>query len=163
MPTVHSLPVSLPAFGEHTGISPISEVALRVVVGLEGWELHVVGTATVICGHVAITARHVLDYVVRKFGARSKTNTNSNPDEYKIDYELKLYQVLPGPVYRIWKVYYAWACATDIAILHLELDRASTLPGEEMEHVSPAGAPASGWPNRRRFWLSGGEHKCYAG
>jgi len=95
----------------------------------EGWQLDVVGTATIICGHVAITARHVLDHVLRTFGARTK---NSKINEFEINYELKLYQVLPGPVYRVWKVYYAWTCATDIAVLHLGLVGASTSPGEEI-------------------------------
>ncbi|MGA7852669.1 MAG: hypothetical protein WCA15_05035, partial [Candidatus Acidiferrales bacterium] len=43
-------------------------------------------------------------------------------------YSLRLYQVLPGPIYRIWNVFCAWITSSDIAILHLGLDRAS---GEE--------------------------------
>jgi hypothetical protein len=65
---VHNLPAT-PAFRDERVDSPISEFALRVVVEFEGWKLYVVGTATLICGHLAITARHVLEDVVQKYGA----------------------------------------------------------------------------------------------
>ena len=70
---------------------------------------------------LVITASHVLDYVVRQFGAQRKTENNAEIS----DYALRLYQVLPGPVYRIWNVYNAWTCPTDIAILHVGLWRTS--------------------------------------
>jgi len=57
---IHTLPGS-PAFLDEPADSPISEVALRVLVEFEGGQTHVVGTATLIAGHLAITARHVLD------------------------------------------------------------------------------------------------------
>jgi hypothetical protein len=96
-------------------------MALRVVVELPEWEMYVVGTATMIGGHLAITARHVLDAVVRKFGARQV------PSGVEISaYAVLLYQVLPGPVYQSWNVLRAWTCPSDIAILHLGLDRTST-------------------------------------
>ena len=66
---IHNLPQT-PAFLDQRPDSQISEVALRVVVELDGWEFYVVGTATLIGGHVAITARHVFDYVVKKFGSK---------------------------------------------------------------------------------------------
>ncbi len=127
MPMVHNLPPT-PAFRDERPDSPISEIALRVVVEFSGWQLYVVGTATLIAGHVAITARHVLDYVVRTYGAKQKAGMQMEIDGY----ELKLYQVLPGPKYRIWRVCTAWVCATDIVVLHLGLDRA-TLPDEKIE------------------------------
>ena len=95
-----------------------------------------VGTATLICGNLAITARHVLDHILRTYGKKSKSRTNAGIDEFEIDYELKLYQVLPGPVYRIWRVYTVWTCATDIALLHLGLDRA-TSPDETIIWKQP--------------------------
>jgi hypothetical protein len=36
-----------------------------------------------------------------------------------------LYQLLPGPIYRVWNVYSACYCETDIAILHLGLFKSS--------------------------------------
>lgn len=122
---VHNLPET-PAFRDERADSPISEIALRVVVECPEWKLSVVGTATMICGHLAITARHVLDYVIRTYGAKVKGR------EVEIEgYELKLYQVMPGPVYRIWRICSAWTCATDIALLHLSLDRTS-LPDKKI-------------------------------
>jgi Trypsin-like peptidase domain len=131
MPTVHNLP-EIPAFRDERADSPISEFALRVVVELPDWQLYVVGTATLICGHLAITARHVLEHVIRTFGIKAKSSTHAEIDNY----ELKLYQVMPGPVYRIWRVYTAWPCATDIAFLHLGLDR-TTLPDEQIIWKQP--------------------------
>jgi hypothetical protein len=128
---VHNLPAT-PAFVDERADSPISEIALRVIVELEGWELYVVGTATLICGHLAITARHVLDHIFRTYGIKQKSSTQAEIDGY----ELKLYQVLPGPIYRIWRVYAAWPCATDIAFLHLGLDR-TTVPGENIVWKQP--------------------------
>jgi hypothetical protein len=90
------------------------------VVELPGWELHAIGTATLIGAHLAITAKHVLEAVIRNFGAKQV------PNGIEVSgHALRLYQILPGPVYRIWNVFRAWICPSDIAILHLGLDRTS--------------------------------------
>jgi hypothetical protein len=94
-PTLQDLAASH-AFRDEKGDSPISEFALRVVVEFEGLKFYVVGTATLICGHLAITARHVLDHVIRTYGAK-KTDTKTGIDEFEIgDYELNLIQVFRG-------------------------------------------------------------------
>jgi hypothetical protein len=131
MPTVHNLPPT-PAFRDERPDSPISEFALRVVVELPNWQLFVVGTATIISGYLAVTARHVLDHVVRTYGATLKDDKNVEISGY----ELKLYQVLPGPAYRIWRVVAAWTCETDIVLLHLGLDR-STVADETVTWKQP--------------------------
>jgi hypothetical protein len=128
---IHNLP-EIPAFRDERPDSTISEIALRVVVEFEGWDLYVVGTATLVAGHLAITASHVLDYVFRRFGAQRKSEKHSEID----DYALRLYQVLPGPVYRVWNVFSAWTCPTDMAILHLGLWRTS-LPEETIQWKQP--------------------------
>ena len=128
---IHNLP-EMPAFRDERPDSTISEIALRVVVEFEGWDLYVVGTATLVAGHLAITASHVLDYVFRRFGAQRKSEKHTEID----DYALRLYQVLPGPVYRVWNVFSAWTCPTDIAILHLGLWRTS-LPEETIQWKQP--------------------------
>ena len=128
---IHNLPQT-PAFRDERPDSPISEIALRVVVEFEGWDLYVVGTATVIAGHLAITARHVLDHVFQKFGVKQKSDKYPEIDGYA----LRLYQVLPGPEYRIWNLHSAWICPTDIAILHLGLWR-TTLQEETVEWKQP--------------------------
>ncbi|MBV8276070.1 MAG: hypothetical protein JO170_12545, partial [Verrucomicrobia bacterium] len=117
---IHNIPPTH-AFRDEPADSPIAQIALRVLVEFEGGETHVVGTATLIAGHLAITARHVVDYVVRRFGARQ-----NRPNIAEIrDFAIRLYQVLSGPVYRVWNVYAAWFCETDIAILHLGLFKTS--------------------------------------
>ena len=95
-------------------------MALRVVVELPGWGFQVLGTASLIAGHLALTAKHVLEAAFRLFGAK-RTAAGFEVDGYS----LRLYQVLPGPIYRIWNVSRAWACASDIAILHFGLDGTS--------------------------------------
>jgi hypothetical protein len=119
--TIHNLPPT-PAFRDERPDSPISEIALRVVVECPGWSFYVAGTATLITGYLAITARHVLDDVVKRFGANAVA-----PKQLAIEsYEIKLWQVLPGPIYRVWRVLTAWTTGTDIAILHLGLDGTTT-------------------------------------
>jgi hypothetical protein len=61
----------------------------------------------------------VLEEILRRFGARQ------TPQGIEVNYAIKLYQVLPGPAYRIWNVFKAWSCPTDIAVLHLGLDGSS--------------------------------------
>jgi hypothetical protein len=113
--------------------SPISELALRVVVERPNWELTVVGTATLIAGHLAVTARHVLEYALRTLGGAAVGEKGIEITTF----ELKLYQVLlPGPVYRIWRVVSGWPCDTDIVLLHLGLDRA-TAPDEQIVWKQP--------------------------
>jgi Trypsin-like peptidase domain len=90
------------------------------VVELPGWQFFAMGTAVLIAKNLAITANHVLDAAIRKFGAKHAGTT------VEIDgYSLRLYQVLPGPIYRVWNVTEAWACPSDIAILHLALEGSS--------------------------------------
>ncbi len=124
---VHNLP-DTPAFIDARPDDPISEIALRVIVERPNWNLVVIGTATMITGHLAVTARHVLEYAMQTFGFNAHSPTKAEIDSF----ELKLYQVLPGPIYRIWRVVSAWPTSTDIAILHLGLDR-TTLPGEVID------------------------------
>src|SRR6266436_8842591 len=65
----HNLPPT-PAFRDSPPTEPIQEIALRVVVELPEWKFYVIGTATLIGGHLAVTAKHVIEAVTRKFGAR---------------------------------------------------------------------------------------------
>jgi Trypsin-like peptidase domain len=131
MNTVHNLP-PVPAFRDEKPDSPISEIALRVVVECPGWNFYVVGTAVLIAAHVAITARHVLDHIITQFGFKALSPSSGVVG----DYEVKLWQVLPGPTYRFWKVFAAWPTSTDVAIFHLGLDR-STILGEQINWRCP--------------------------
>ncbi len=128
---LHKLPPT-PAFLDARPDDPIQEIALRVVVELPEWEMYVVGTATLIAGHLAITAKHVVEAAIRRFGAR-----RSQKGIEVEGHSLRLYQVLPGPIYNIWNVSRAWICATDIAILHLNLDSTSA-PGASINWRAPS-------------------------
>lgn len=121
---IHKVP-GTPAFLDEPADSPISEFALRVFVEFKGGETHVVGTATLIAGHLAITAKHVLDDAFSRFGARKKTGKFVEVR----DYAIRLYHLMRGAVYRVWNVYSAWYCDTDIAILHLGLFKKSDPEG----------------------------------
>jgi hypothetical protein len=65
---IHNLPPT-PAFRDEPTDSAVAEIALRVIVEFPGGETHVVGTATLVTGHLAITANHVID-VLGRFGAK---------------------------------------------------------------------------------------------
>lgn len=126
----HNLPPT-PAFQDMLPTDPIQEVALRVIVELPGWEMHVIGTAVLICEHLAITARHVVEAIITRFGAQKAAKGIEISG-----YSVRLYQVFPGPVYRIWNVLRAWSCSSDIALLQLGLDGTSA-PEAQVTSRSP--------------------------
>jgi len=107
-----------PTFVRQASDTPISEFALRVLVEFEGGKTHVIGTATVIAGNLAITAGHNLEDITTRFGSAGTSERGFEVTKYAV----RLYQILPGPEYVIWNVVTAWSCMdTDIAFLHLEL------------------------------------------
>lgn len=94
---------------------PISEIALRILVEFLDRETYVIGTATLISGHLAITAGHVLDDILERFGSKISANGNRKIS----DYAIRLYQILPGPQYNVWQVFNAFKNTdTDLALLH---------------------------------------------
>lgn len=128
---IHNI-AQTPAFKDERADSVISEIALRVVLEFDGWNLRVLGTATLIAGYLAITARHVIEAAFQQIGLNhdaSKTHEISGC-------AIRLYQVLPGPEYRVWDVRGAWMCPTDIAVLHLAKWR-TTRPEETIEWRGP--------------------------
>lgn len=115
----HNLPPT-PAFRDSPSLDAAQEIALRVIAEFPGWRFYQLGTAVLIGGRLAVTAKHVLDDPIRRFGA-IRTGKGLEVTGYSI----RLLQVLLGPVYRIWNVSRAWITSSDIAILHIELDRTS--------------------------------------
>ena len=89
---IHNLPQT-PAFKDERPDSAISEIALRVILEFDGWNLYVLGTATLIASYLAITAKHVVDSVFQKFGRKQDADKNFEIDACAI----RLYQALPGP------------------------------------------------------------------
>jgi hypothetical protein len=78
------------------------------------------GTASLIGTHLALTAKHVLREAMKWF----KTTAALGRVEAEGG-SIQLLQVLPGPIYRFWSVRSAWITTSDIAILHVSLDRTS--------------------------------------
>jgi hypothetical protein len=115
----HNLPPT-PAFRESPAVDAAQEIALRVIVELPEWRFYQIGTAVLIAGNAAVTARHVLEEPFHRFGAMQTDNAIE-----VTKYSLQLLQVLPGPIYRFWNVSRAWISSSDIAILHVGLDRTS--------------------------------------
>jgi hypothetical protein len=117
----HNLP-STPIFHNAQSNDPIQEIALRFVVELDNGEMYAIGTACLIGGHLAITARHVLEHAFQRFG----TTRTTGPKNVEVSgYSIRLIQVLPGPIYNLWTVSKAWASSSDIAILHFVFDETS--------------------------------------
>jgi hypothetical protein len=111
--------------------SPIGQVAVRLVVQFQGGETHVIGTATIVTGFLAGTARHNLSDVLQRFGARQGASGLE-----VADYALRLIQTLPRPRYAIWDVRSAWTSVeTDLAVLHLAL-QAQSAPAWTIEWVT---------------------------
>jgi hypothetical protein len=106
-----------PTFKRQSDDTPVSEFALRLVVQYPDGETHPIGTGTVVLGHLVLTAKHNLDDIVERFGAR-QTNEGLEVGEYAV----RLIQIMPGPRYVIWNVFSAWMSAeSDLALLHLGL------------------------------------------
>ncbi len=91
----------------------LSAVVLRLIVNFDSDNPYAVATATLVTGHLALTAKHVFSDVwdvPPEVDARSVEVYNS----------LSAVQVLPGPSYVVWDVRQAWACPhSDIALLQL--------------------------------------------
>jgi Trypsin-like peptidase domain len=122
-----------PTFLRQSADSPIGEFALRLLVEFPGGETHVIGTATVVTGHLVLTARHNLEDVVRRFGATERSAANLEVT----DYALRLIQILPGPRTAIWNVCTAWTSPdSDLALLHLAL-HGQTAPVRPIEWRGP--------------------------
>jgi hypothetical protein len=115
----HNLPPT-PAFRDSPSLDAAQEIALRVIVEFAGWRFFQLGTAVLIGGRLAITAKHVLEDPIRRFGG-----IRTAKGLEVAGYSIRLLQVLPGPIYRTWSVSRAWITSSDIAILHIELDRTS--------------------------------------
>jgi len=115
----HNLPPT-PAFRDSPATDAAQEIALRVIAEFPGWQFYQLGTSVLIGGHLAITAKHVLDDPIRRFGC-----TQTAKGLEVTGYSIRLLQVLPGPIYRMWNVSRAWITSTDIAVLHIGLDRTS--------------------------------------
>ena len=113
----HNLP-TVPTFNDTPPGGAIGRVAMRVLVAFPNWELHMLGTASLIGSYLALTARHVVEQALRL------STVSRVGDKLEVSRgQLQLLQVLAGPHYRFWNVAQLWVTSSDIAILQLALDR----------------------------------------
>ena len=121
--------------------APVSEVVLRLVVGFYSDAPVVVGTATILCRHLLVTARHVLTDRAVLAGARSVDP--ASPDAgTRVNRGLVAVQVLPGPEYVIWEVVSAIAHpASDLALLHVSSNPRRSDPESPLRRNAPVVNP----------------------
>ena len=99
--------------------APISEMVLRLVLDLYSDAPIVVGTATILCRHLLVTASHILTSRPFLEAYRPPNSTSTGLDPH-FDRGLSAVQVLPGPEYVVWDVVSAIAhSASDLALLHV--------------------------------------------
>lgn len=126
LPRRSTFPIHKP-FEKQEPTTSLSEVALRVVVNFYSDTPQVIGTATVLCGNLLLTARHVL------FAALDKA-PDLHAERTKINKALSAVQLLPGPEYIIWDVVDAVADpATDLALLRLAKNPGRSHPEKSQE------------------------------
>lgn len=123
LPRLSTFPLDKP-FSRVEATSSLSEVALRLVVNFYSDNPRVVGTATVLAGHLLITAKHVIVDALGSFPADGQAQLES-------DNHLAAVQIVSGPHYLVWDVVSGIAsAASDLALLRL-----SPNPGRS-EHAS---------------------------
>ena len=106
--------------------APISEVVLRLVVDFYSDAPVVVGTATILCRHLLVTAKHVLTTHAVLDGSRIVDHASPEAGT-RVNHSLAAVQVLPGPEYVIWDVVSAIAHPTsDLALLYVSSNPART-------------------------------------
>ena len=106
-----------------------SEMALRLVANLFTDEPVILGTATMLCGNLSATAKHVFDEI---------RSADPRTSEMTIDRHIAAIQLLPGPEYIVWDVVGATADpATDSALLHLGKNPGRSDPDRPQEWRCP--------------------------
>lgn len=109
-----------PTFVVQSPTSPISQFALRILVEGNEFDPEPIGTAVWICGHLVLTARHNIEYIIKKYGA-VRSGQNKNIAEIS-NYSVRLYQVWPNADYAIWEIREAWCSGeSDLALMSLSL------------------------------------------
>lgn len=127
---ISKFPVHKP-FERQPSDSEFQRVALRLMVGFNTERAYIVGTATVICGHLLLTARHVIEEALRResvSGSETPTLENS----------LVALQIVPGPDYMVWHVLNGWLCPqTDLAFLQVASEPSTSAIKPKVQWMHP--------------------------
>ena len=117
--------------------APTAEVVLRLVVDFNSDAPLVVGSATILSGHLLVTARHVLESIPGLHDSRSVDSTSPTADT-SVGRGLAAVQVLPGPEYVIWDVVSAIAHPlSDLALLRTSSNPWRSDPDREPRWRAP--------------------------
>ena len=110
--------------------SECQRVVLRLIVGFDTERAYIVGTATVICGHLLLTARHVIEEALqRESVSGSETPTVEN---------IVAIQIVPGPDYVVWHVLKGWLCPqTDLAFLQVASEPSTSAISPKVKWTHP--------------------------
>ena len=104
-----SFPLHKP-FELQNSTTPLSEIAYRLVVNFYSDNPYIIGTATILCSHLLVSAKHVLDFNWADHAG------NVNPR----DEHLVALQQLPDGQYIVWDIVAAIADPiSDLVLLHL--------------------------------------------
>lgn len=119
--------------------TPLSEVALRLVVNFFSDAPYVVGTATIIAGNLAVTAKHVFNDILDSKYLAVPLEVNQSP--VMLETHLAVVQVIilgMEPEYIIWDVFSATLDpSSDIALLHLATNPHRSHPRNAHEWRTP--------------------------
>lgn len=122
-PRLSTFPIAKP-FERIEPDAPIAELVLRLVVDFYSDSPVVIGSATVLCGHLLVTAKHVLTSKPVLDSSR-RVDRDSPQGNIQVNGGLAAVQILPGPEYVVWDVVSAIAHpGSDLALL-----RTSSNPG----------------------------------
>ena len=139
-PRLSTFPIDKP-FERLEPDAPISEMVLRLVVGFYSDTPVVLGTATSLCRHLLVTARHVLTDRAVLASAHS-VDPGSFGAATRVNRGLAAVQVLPGPEYVIWEVVSAIAHpGSDLALLHVSANPGRSNPENPLRRNAPVVNP----------------------
>jgi hypothetical protein len=133
-PQLSTFPLHKP-FEQQEPTTPLSEVALRLVVNFYTDSPFVVGTATVLCGNLLVTAKHVFTDILGSSYPIEQNNTAMTVDKH-----IAAVQLIPGTEmeYLIWDVASATLDpSSDIALLHLATNPGRSHPGNPHQWRQP--------------------------
>jgi hypothetical protein len=118
-PRLSRFPLDKP-FERQPATTTFSEVALRLVVNFHSGTPYVVGTATVLCGHLLVTAKHVLGELADQALRRAASEQNGPIAQFEND--IAAIQLIADEQveYIIWNVFEViMDPSCDLALIHL--------------------------------------------
>jgi hypothetical protein len=101
-PRLSTFPLHKP-FERQAPTTPLSQVALRLVANFYSAEPYVVGTATVLCGNLLVTAKHVFSDILE---AKYLLSQEPNALSVSVQKHIVAIQIIPTPEpeYIIWDI-----------------------------------------------------------